>query len=57
MLFSYLDGLWFIKSVSELESTFTDLVHMKKNFFVLKMVIIYYAKDVNALGPMIIIWV
>lgn len=33
MLFSYLDGLWFIKSVSELESTFTDLVHMKKNSF------------------------
>lgn len=55
MLFSYLDGLWFIKLVSELESTFTDLFHMKKIFFVLKMVVIYYAKDVNALEPLIII--
>lgn len=57
MLFSYLDSLWFIKLVSELESTFTDLVHMKKFFCVLKMVIIYYAKDVNALELLIIIWV
>lgn len=33
MHFSYLDDPWFIKWVSELESTFTDLVDMMEKMF------------------------